>query len=672
MAERPTPESLLEHFKEEEKKATRGKLKIFFGAAPGVGKTYSMLEEALLKRGQGLEVVIGIVESHGRKEINEKCKEFEVLPRLNRQYRSQRLSEFDLDTALERHPALLLVDELAHTNIPGSRHTKRWQDIKELLDRGIDVYTTLNVQHVESLNDIVQQITGVRIRETVPDSILELADTIELVDLPPDELLKRLQEGKIYITAQVKLATEHFFKKSNLVALRELALRYTAEQVNVQTLSQRKQEAVFKTWPTRERLLVCIGPGSGAAKLIRASRRMAARLQAEWIAVFIEAPRLHLNAEEQQSALQNLQLAEQLGAQTIHISGQDLVKEVLAVARSRNVTKIVLSKRIRPRWKSLFFGNLVDELIRNSGEIDIYVIQTGAEKSEKKATVSSQEKAPPSAYLKAFSLTVFASFISYGFSLFNLNESSLFMVYLLAVVVIATTGYRGPAFLASILSILIYNFLFIHPRFYFSVHNLLTGMNLIVMLLISQIITHLTILLKRQANQSSLYERRIAALHTLSSQLATARGVEQVSFVVIRYIKEVFDSDSLILLPDENNKLAAFPKQFNTPLLNEKENSIAQWVFDLGQKAGLGTQTLPESEAVYLPLKTTQGVLGVLRIKPNDLNRMIVLDQLHLIESCTIQIALALEVDRLQENADFLKHEENTDSIHPLVSEGIH
>ncbi|MDF2691282.1 MAG: hypothetical protein K0S29_1137, partial [Gammaproteobacteria bacterium] len=273
------------------------------------------------------------------------------------------------------HPGLILIDEMAHTNVPGSRHTKRWQDIKELLDCGIDVYTTLNIQHLESLNDIVNQITGVRIRETVPDSAIEEADKIELVDLPPDDLLKRLEEGKVYIKDQAALAKQHFFRKGNLNALREIALRVTAEQVNAQVLSHRRTQAITETWPTSERLLVCIGPGSGSAKLVRAAKRMASYLHAEWLAVYVESPKLHLTEPEKNSANQNLKLAEQLGGESIVLSGEDLVEEILDLARARNVTKIMISKHIKPHWKNLFKGSLTDQLIRRSGEIDIYVIR---------------------------------------------------------------------------------------------------------------------------------------------------------------------------------------------------------------------------------------------------------------------------------------------------------
>jgi two-component system sensor histidine kinase KdpD len=375
MAEqRPTPEQLLQRVQEEERQQRRGKLKIYLGAAPGVGKTYAMLQDALAQHVEGLDVIVGVVETHGRQEIEAMLKKLESLPHKIMDYRGKKFAEFDLDAAFKRNPALILMDEMAHTNIPGSRHTERWQDIKEILNHGIDVYTTLNVQHVESFNDVVAQIIGVQVKETVPDSILELADTIELVDLPPEELLQRLQEGKVYIPEQAALAKEHFFRKGNLIALRELALRVTAECVETQVLLYRQGEGIQRIWPTQERLLVCVGPGTKSAKVIRAAKRMATGLQAEWIAVHVEAPRLRLSQAQHNNAMQNLRAASLLGAETRILHGHDLVKEIINFAHEWNITKIIIGKQIRPRWKDFLFRSLADELIRHSEEIDVYII----------------------------------------------------------------------------------------------------------------------------------------------------------------------------------------------------------------------------------------------------------------------------------------------------------
>ena len=359
-----------------------------------MGKTYSMLEAAQIRLAEGLDVVAGVVETHGRPETEALLHNLEVLPRRQFEYKGITLEEFDLDAALARQPALLLVDELAHTNAPGSRHAKRWLDVKELLDRGIDVYTTLNIQHLESFNDVIAQITGVVMRETVPDSVLEEADSLVLVDLPPDDLLIRLKEGKVYVPQQAEWATQNFFQMGNLIALRELALRITADRVNAQVLVYRLGQAVQTTWPTAEKLLVCIGPSPTSTKLIRATKRMAASLHAEWFAIYVEDPKmLRLPEAERNRAVQNLRLAEQLGGETFTLRGRHIAEEIVNFARQRNITKIVAGKPLRPRWKDILFGSPVDELVRLSGEIDVYVI-TG-EPGEQRESPSRSTKRHP-------------------------------------------------------------------------------------------------------------------------------------------------------------------------------------------------------------------------------------------------------------------------------------
>ncbi len=372
---RPDPDQLLERVRADEVRQARGKLKVFFGAAAGVGKTYAMLEAARARQAAGVDVVIGWVETHGRAETEALLPGLERLPPRTVEYRGATLREFDLDAALARRPALILVDELAHTNAPGSRHAKRWQDVTELLATGIDVYTTLNVQHIESLNDVVARVTGVPTRETVPDSILEAADEVELVDLPPDDLIQRLRDGKVYVPAQAGEAVRKFFRKGNLIALRELALRTTAARVDAQMEVYRRDHAVPGIWPVAERILVCVSPSPLAARVVRAARRMAAGLRAEWVVVNVETPATaRLSEADRDRVIQTLRLAEQLGAETVTLTGHDVPAEVLAYARRRNVTRIVLGKPARPRWRELLFGSVVNELVRRSGDIDVYVI----------------------------------------------------------------------------------------------------------------------------------------------------------------------------------------------------------------------------------------------------------------------------------------------------------
>src|SRR5579859_168011 len=373
--QRPDPDLLLARVQDEEEPRLRGRLKIFFGAAAGVGKTYAMLDAAQEKQHEGVDVVVGYIETHRRAETEARLAGLEILPRRPGRYRGTALEEFDLDAALVRHPALILVDELAHTNAPDSRHPKRWQDVLELLDAGINVYTTVNVQHLESLNDVVVQITGVQVRETVPDRVLELADELELIDLPPDELMQRLREGKVYVPDQAQHAASNFFRKGNLIALRELALRRTADRVDAQMQHYRRHHAIAKPWPAHERLMVCISPHPLGLRLVRASCRMAASLHAEWIVVYVETSRhLTMPDADRERVVQILRLAEQLGAETIRLTGQHVTDELLTYARTRNVSKIVVGKPIKPRWRELLFGSVVDSVVRGSGMIDVYVI----------------------------------------------------------------------------------------------------------------------------------------------------------------------------------------------------------------------------------------------------------------------------------------------------------
>src|SRR5919198_243095 len=411
---RPDPDILLARVQKEEMHQARGKLKIFFGATAGVGKTYAMLEAAHDRQTEGVDVVVGWVDTHGRAETEALLAGLEVLPRRSVAYRGTTLDEFDLDAALARRPALLLVDELAHTNAPGARHPKRWQDVEELLDAGINVYTTVNVQHLESLNDVVAQITGVLVRETVPDSILDQADELELIDLPPDELLQRLREGKVYVPEQARRALDHFFSKGNLIALRELALRRMAERVDAQMQLYRSTHAITETWPTTERILVCVSPSPLSARLVRAARRMAARLRAEWLAVYVETPaHLRLPEADRERVIYTLRLAEQLGAETVTLSGQHVSEEILTYARTRNVSKIVVGKPLRARWREIVFGSVVDELARNTDDIDVYVISGEHDDSRPPSTRQPAQTNDGAAYGWALAVVVLCTVLDW-------------------------------------------------------------------------------------------------------------------------------------------------------------------------------------------------------------------------------------------------------------------
>jgi len=647
---RLNPDKLLQRAKKEERQEKRGKLKIYLGAAPGVGKTHEMLSDALEEKQKGLDVVIGVVESHGRKEIESMLDSFEILPKLMIDYRGKQLSEFDLDAALSRYPGLILIDEMAHSNVPNLRHKKRWQDIKELLERGIDVYTTLNVQHIESLNDAVSQILHAPIKETVPDFMMEMANTLELVDIPPDELLSRLHEGKVYFPEQATLAADYFFRKGNLSALRELALRVMANRVNTEVLLYRQDKGIKHIWPTQEKILVCVGPGPESLKLIRTAKRMANDLQAEWMAVYVDTPRIKYSEEKRHRAVQNLRVAEQLGAETKILTGYDIVQAVMNFAREENVTQIMIFKHVRKRWRDLFFRNLADEILRYSGEIDVYVMTGSLDDVYKKEPITLAKK--PIAW-RAYAIAIFIIIITTGvnFILFPyLSVSNLAMVYLLGVTCVALLGEMGPSILASILSVLAYDFFFIPPYYSFAVSDIEYFFTLIVMLIVAQVISQLTLLTRKQEAIARLNENQTSALYKLSRQLSNARGKNELLNVGIKYIADFFDSDVVALMSENDHLGIQARSSTKNQMLDQKELGVAQWVFEMGQKAGLGTDSLSFSKSLYLPLLGSHELLGVLKIYPTNAERFFLPEQVQLLEACVSQIALALEVDGLQEN----------------------
>jgi len=642
-ADRPDPEALLARVKEEEARARRGKLKVFFGAAAGVGKTYAMLEAAREQRADGVDVVVGYIETHGRAETDALLAGLEILPRQPLEYRGTMLAELDLDGALRRRPAILLVDELAHTNAPGSRHAKRWQDVVELLDAGIDVYTTVNVQHVESLNDVVAKITGVVMRETVPDSVFEQADEVELIDLPPDALLQRFREGKVYLPGQAQEALANFFRKGNLIALRELALRRTAERVDAQMRVYRREHAIDRIWPTVERILVCVGPSPLSTRLVRAAKRMADQLGAEWIAAYVETPaQLRLSAETRDSVVQTLRLAEQLGAQTIRLSGPTMSETLLAYAHDRNVTRIVVGKPRRTRFQRIFLGSIVDALVLGSGDIDVHVIGSGADEG---ATVAPVRRAAlptdGAAYTQAAVVVALATGVAFG--LFPFSElSNLVMVYLLGIVIVAMRTGRGPSLLAAVLSVAAFDFFFVPPRFTFAVTDARYLFTFLVMLIVGLVISGLTVRTRAQAEAAHHREQQTAALYAMSRELASTRGVDNLLQVAIKHVTDVFRGQVVILIPERGGApLAAWAGgQFE---VDANEMGVARWVYEHRQPAGLGTSTLPGASALHVPLIGSTGAVGVLALRPTDRHAMDEPERLHQLETFAAQTALALE-----------------------------
>lgn len=647
--QRIDPEKLLESVQEQERQENFGKLKIYLGAAPGVGKTYTMLKDAIAKRKQGLDVVVGVVESHGRTDIEDLLSGLEILPRQKINYRGVELEEFDLDAALKRNPGLILMDEMAHTNADGLRHAKRWQDIKELLDRGIDVYTTLNVQHIESLNNDISGIIHAPIKETVPDLMLDLADTIELIDLPPEDLLKRLQEGKVYYPEQAELAKEGFFRKGNLIALRELALRITAERVGAQVLLYRQGLGIKHIWSTNDKMLVCVGPGSESLQLIRSARRLANSLQTEWIAVSINSPQLNQTAEQRNAIIKHLQVASRLGAETAILNGYDIVSTLLNYAREQNVSVIMIWKQIRPRWKDLFQFRLADELVRNSGEINIYIMTGNRDDITPVNKISSTWKQQWGIYFIALGVVSVATAINLFLKTY-LDLSNLIIIYLVAVSIIALSGRMWPAIFASILSVIAYGAFFLPSLENFSARALGYLSSLIFMIILTQLIVYLTVVTRRQTLAAQNAEKQAAALHKLSKQLAGARGVDKLLGIGVSFIAQAFNSEVMALLPDQAELVVRASTGIDHGI-DEKDQSVARWVYDLGQIAGLGTDTLPMSNAMYVPLQASKGVLGVLRIQPNMPDILFSPEQMDFLETCANQIALSIEVDRLQEQS---------------------
>ena len=671
MEKRPNPEQILKQVQKEEQKAKTGKLKIYLGAAPGVGKTYAMLKDALAKRATGLDVIVGIVESHGREDINTFLKELTVMPRQTIQYRGNTLFDFDLDSALSRNPGLILIDEMAHTNAPGLRHSKRWQDIKELIDRGIDVYTTLNVQHIESVNDIVSQIIGAPVKETVPDSMLEIAETIELIDLPTEELLKRLEEGKVYIPEQSEWAKAHFFKKSNLTALRELALRITAERVSSQVLLYRQDQGIKRIWAIQEKILVCVGPKPEALKLIRTAKRIATNLHAKWIAVYVNTPTLQAHEQDRNNAIQYLRLAEQLGAETRVLSGTDIAEEILYFGREQNVTQIIVWKEIRSRFKEIIFLSLADKMVRYSGDINIYVITGQRERLSTPSPSMTKLVKKPSwkVYLISTLILSIATLINFVFYDY-FNTYNLIMIYLLAVSGIALFGQTGPALLSAILSIILFEVFFV-PDFLstFSLNNGPQILTLITIGIVTYTISHLSLLAQRQTESARFYERQTSALYTLNRQLASTRGIDKLIETGTQYIAELFDCE-VSLLWAEHGQLHFKGKGDLERKLDQKEQGIIQWVYDLGQIAGFGTNTLPLSDTLYLPLSGAQSTLGVLSVRPKT-RELFSSEQMQLLTACTHQLALALEVDQHQSDTQEKERQQHSDKLQNALLQSV-
>jgi len=654
---RPDPDQLLAQVRATEALAERGRLTIFFGANAGVGKTYAMLEAAQRRHAEGVDVVVGYVELHGRPETERLLAGLELLPPRLAEVGGSMRRELDLDAALRRKPRLLLVDELAHANLSVGgvppRHQKRWQDVDELLDAGIDIYTTFNVQHLESLNDVVAQITGVRQLETLPDRVFDRADEVKLVDLPPDDLLQRLREGRVYLPHQAERALENFFRKGNLIALRELALRKTADRVDQAMREYRQQKAVSGAWAARERLLVAVGPDAQAERLVRAGRRLADGLGAEWLVVYVETPDLiGLSEADRNRRIAILRLADSLGAEAITLGGPAAAPELLEYARTRNVTRLLVGAPRRPRWRRLLWPGTTDKLLAASREIDVIVI--GAAPNGERAAAP-REAGPLTATADRkrrwprYGLAVLSTLAATGVCTLlyewipGLGLANLVMLYLLSTALVAVYAGRRAAILSSVLGVLAFDFMFVPPRFDFAVSDAQYLITFATMLIVALIIGNLNASVRLQARVAGHRERRTALLYAMSRQLAATRGREEMARVAVQHVGQVFASRAVLLFGDEDGRVRYPRAERLEGSFAGADLGVAQWVLDHGKPAGLGTDTLSGATGLYLPLAGGERALGVLAVLPGNPRRVTLPEQYRLLETFAAQIGLALQ-----------------------------
>jgi len=656
--QRPNPDALLAEIQREERTATRGQLKIFFGMCPGVGKTYTMLEAARARRKDGVDVVVGIVETHGRKETEALLEGLEILPRKELEYRGVTLNEMDIDAILVRRPPLVLVDELAHTNAPGSRHPKRYQDVLELLDAGIDVYSTLNVQHLDSRSDVVQQITGVPVRETVPDSVLDQADEIELVDLTPDQLRKRLAEGKVYLGERAATAAENFFREENLTALREMVLRATAEHVDQELRDVMRAKRITGPWKSGQRLAVGVGPSPYSAALIRWTRRIAGALDASWLAVYVETPR-SLSDDEKALLTKNLSLARQLGAEVVMTSGEDVATAMVEASREHNVTQIVVGKPMRTSLLTILGGgSLANRLIRRAADIDVHVLSGEPGQPKKRfatAVVGQRLWRDCSVGIGVVAAVTAGSWCLQAVT----GYFAIALVYLLAVVLLATKLNRWATLLVAGLSASLWNFLFIPPIFTFRISHVQDALMFVMMFVVAVVMGHLTNQLHTRALGERRRQQRTAALNRLLTRVATSTSLEDGLRQAVGEVDVLFQAHTVVLLDGQTHSSSTYQP-------DEKERSVAAWAQDKGVPAGRFTDTLPDAGALYLPLRKL-GVLGISFTERTTLT----LDERELLETFAGQIAALIERYRLIENAQTARITEESEKLHRTLLDSV-
>ncbi len=628
-----------------------------------------MLEAARAARATGTDLIVGYVEPHGRIETERLLEGLEQLPFLEVRYRGLVRREFDLDAALKRAPATILVDELAHSNLsegePKPRHTKRWQDVEELLDAGINVWTTLNVQHLESLNDIVAGITGVRQKETIPDRIYDDAEEVELIDLPPDELLARLKAGKVYVAEQVGAATERFFRTPNLLALRELALRRTADRVDAAAQEYRGSERASRPWLARDRFMIAIAPDDQAEQLVRVGKRFADALDAEWLVVSVETPPLlKLSEAERNRRIAVLRLAESLGAETVTLDGPSASETLIEYARLRNITRIVVGESKRHGWRALLRRSTVAKLVHRGRGFDVSVIarQDGLGAVSTGQPVMHAAPTRWDRYWAGLAISALCTGIAaLMFPYFELTN--IVMVYLLGATVAALRLGRGPATLAALVNVASFDFLFVPPRFSFAVSDLQYLLTFAVMIAVALVIANLVANVRAQTRVAGARERRTALLYAMSRELAATRSFGNLARVAIKHVAETFASRAVVLMPGVDGRLRYPDTPRVAGSLEQADLSVAQWVYDHGRPAGLGTDTLPAAAAQYLPLTGTGRTLGVLAVRPSQKRRLLLPEQRHLLETFAGQIALAIERSQMADAAEQARVAAETESL---------
>ncbi len=673
--QRPSPEALLEAARREESRV--GKLRIFVGAAPGVGKTYAMLLQARARKRDGYDVVVGVVETHGRKETEALLEDLEVVPRRRIAYKGQWLEDMDLDAIIARHPQIVLVDELAHTNAPGSRHPKRYLDVEELRGHGIDVYTTVNIQHIESLNDVVAQITHVRVRETVPDSVFDRADAVELVDLTPDDLIARLKEGKVYVPKQAERALEHFFSPANLTALRELALRRTAERVDEQLLTEMQARAIPGPWAAGERIVVCVSDDPRAAGLVRYAKRLADRLHGPWTALHVESRRsLQLSEEERDRIADTLRLAQVLGGEAVTIpgSGRHIADDVIGYAKGHNVTQIVIGKSSRTRWFEIVHGSVVHDLVRRSGNISVHVIAGDALVGEPipKKSVRAAEPAgalDPRPYL--YALAIVAVALGFGELMWPwVGLENIDLIFLTAIVAIAVRYGLWPSLFASILSSLCYNFFFMKPYYTFTIADPANVTAFVFFTVVALIVSNVAARGRTQAVTATERALTTESLYSFSRKLAGAGVLDDVLWASAYQTALMLKVRVVILLP-ESGSLAVKVGYPPEDVLDEADLAAAEWAWQNDRSAGRGSDTLPGAKRLFLPMRTGRGAIGVVGIDSDKPGPLLTPDQRRLLDALIDQGALAIERVRLVEDVDRAKRTIEADRLRSALLTSI-